>query len=118
MDDAKFIRDMAMANNRYFGNFLPMIASENLPSPLAEEMLISDLGHRYAEGKPGERYYQGCRYIDEIEKKVVEMGKKLFRCEYINPQVVSGTVANLAVFSAFGKSGDTLTALTRAAGRT
>ena len=112
MNDAEFIRKMAMESNEFFGNSLPMIASENVMSPLAKEMLITDLEGRYAEGKPGERYYQGCRYIDEIERKCEELGKKLFDCRYINVQAISGTVANLAAFSAFAKSGDDITALT------
>ncbi len=111
MDDAGFIREMAIKNNEFFGESLPMTASENVMSPLAKEMLITDFGGRYAEGKPGYRYYQGCRYIDEVEKRCEDMGKKLFDCDYINVQTISGTIANLAVFSAFAKPGDAITTL-------
>lgn len=111
MDDVLYIRKMAMENNDFFGSSLPMIASENVMSPIATEMLISDFEHRYAEGKPGERYYQGCMYIDEVERRAMDMGKKLFDCGYINVQVISGTMANLAVFSTFAKPGDVLTTL-------
>jgi len=111
MDEVMYIRKVAMENNDFFGSSLPMIASENVMSPLATEMMISDFEHRYAEGKPGERYYQGCRYIDEIERKAIELGKKLFECGYINVQVISGTLANLAVFTAFAQPGDVLTTL-------
>jgi glycine hydroxymethyltransferase len=93
-----------------------MIASENAMGPIATEMLISDFERRYAEGKPGERYYQGCRYVDEVERKAIELGLRLFGCGYINVQVISGTLANLAAFSAFALPGDTLTALDTNAG--
>ena len=116
MDDAEFIRKMAMESNEFFGNSLPMIASENVMSPLAKEMLITDFEGRYAEGKPGARYYQGCKYVDEVERKCEELGKKLFDCSYINVQAISGTVANLAAFSAFANPGDSVTALTTSKG--
>jgi len=111
MDDVSYVRGKAMENNEFFGSSLPMIASENVMSPIATEMLISDFEHRYAEGKPGERYYQGCGYIDDVERKAVDLGKRLFGCGYINVQVVSGTIANLAAFSALAQPGETLTAL-------
>jgi glycine hydroxymethyltransferase len=116
MDEVMDIRRMAMENNDLFGSSLPMIASENVMGPIATEMLISDFEHRYAEGKPGERYYQGCRYVDEVERKAVELGLRLFACGYINVQIVSGTLANLAAFSAFAQPGDVMTALDTNAG--
>jgi glycine hydroxymethyltransferase len=111
MDDVLYVRGKAIENNEFFGSSLPMIASENVMSAIANEMFISDFEHRYAEGKPGERYYQGCRYIDDVERKAADLGKKLFGCGYINVQVISGTIANLAAFSAFAQPGETLTAL-------
>jgi glycine hydroxymethyltransferase len=116
MDDAEFIRKMAMESNEFFGNSLPMIASENVMSPLAKEMLITDFEGRYAEGKPGARYYQGCKYVDEVERKCEELGKKLFDCSYINVQAISGTVANLAAYAAFASPGDSITAFTTSKG--
>ncbi|MCD6502910.1 MAG: serine hydroxymethyltransferase, partial [Euryarchaeota archaeon] len=56
---AKKVREYAMQHNAWFKESLPMIASENIMSPLAMEMLLTDFGHRYAEGHPGKRYYQG-----------------------------------------------------------
>lgn len=85
---------------------LPMIASENIPSPAVREALASDFGNRYAEGWVGERLYAGCQYIDEIESIAIELGKKLFRSEFIDVRPISGVVANLAAFSAFTKPGD------------
>ena len=88
-----------------------MIASENLASEPVRKILSSDLGHRYAEGWPGERVYAGCRYIDQIELQAIALGKKLFRADHIDVRPVSGVVANLAVYSAFTNAGDTMMAL-------
>ena len=59
LDEAMYVRGQVEKHHEYFGTGLPMIASENLISPLALEMLISDFHDRYAEGLPGKRYYQG-----------------------------------------------------------
>ena len=75
MEDSKFIREKVMAHNKWFEESIPMIASENLMSPLAKEMLISDFADRYAEGLPGKRYYQGNIYVDEVELKAIELAK-------------------------------------------
>ena len=60
-----------MKNNEFFANSLPMIASENVLSPMCREMLISDFHGRYAEGTPGHRYYEGCNFFDNVEEKAV-----------------------------------------------
>jgi len=99
------------AHERWFSRCLPMIASENLASEPVRRVLSSDLGHRYAEGWPGERVYAGCRYIDQIELQAIALGKKLFKAEHIDVRPVSGVVANLAVYSAFTSPGDTMMAL-------
>ncbi|MCS7097566.1 MAG: serine hydroxymethyltransferase [Candidatus Methanomethyliaceae archaeon] len=85
---------------------LPMIASENIPSPAVREALASDFGNRYAEGWVGERLYAGCQYIDEVESIAIELGKKLFHAEFVDVRPISGVVANLAAFTAFTKPGD------------
>ena len=54
-------------HNKWFENSIPLIASENIPSPAVREAIISDFGNRYAEGWPGERVYAGCIYIDDVE---------------------------------------------------
>ena len=54
-------------HHEWFSTSLPMIASENVPSPAVREALTCDFGNRYAEGWPGERVYAGCKYIDEVE---------------------------------------------------
>ena len=88
-----------------------MIASENVISPLARELLLSDFGDRYAEGLPGERYYQGNTFVDEVERRVVDLAQKLFRCRLADVRPISGTVANLAVYYALLEPGDIMTSV-------
>jgi glycine hydroxymethyltransferase len=99
------------AHERWFSQCLPMIARENLSSEPVRRVLSSDLGHRYAEGWPGERVYAGCRYIDQIELQAIALGKKLFKADHIDVRPVSGVNANLAVYSALSGPGDTMMAL-------
>ncbi len=88
-----------------------MIASENVASRDVREVLSSDLGHRYAEGWPGERVYAGCVYIDQIELRAIELAKKLFHTEFADVRPTSGVGANLALYSALSEAGDTMVAL-------
>ncbi len=88
-----------------------MIASENVTSAMVREMAATDFAHRYAEGPPGQRYYQGCKYIDEVELLAIELAKKLFDAPYVNVQPTSGVVANLSAFFAMASPGDTLMSL-------
>jgi glycine hydroxymethyltransferase len=99
------------AHEKWFSESLPMIASENVASRRVREVMASDLGHRYAEGWPGERVYAGCKFIDQIELEAIALGKKLFKADFIDVRPVSGVVANLAVYSAFSGPGDTMMAL-------
>jgi glycine hydroxymethyltransferase len=115
-DDARYIRENVMAHNRWFEECIPMIASENLMSPLAKEMLISDLADRYAEGLPGKRYYQGNIYVDKVETKATELAKELFDASFADVRPISGTVANMAVLFAFANPGDTITTCALAQG--
>ena len=106
VEDSKYIRERVMAHNKWFEECIPMIASENLMSPLAKEMLISDFADRYAEGLPGKRYYQGNIYVDEVELKAIELAKKVFKADFADVRPISGTVANMAVLFAFANPGD------------
>ncbi len=115
-EDAKYIRKKVIAHNRWFEECIPMIASENLMSPLAKEMLISDFADRYAEGLPGKRYYQGNIYVDEVELKTIELAKSVFDADFADVRPISGTVANMAVLFAFAQSGDTITTCALAQG--
>lgn len=93
-------------HHRALRDSLPMIASENVPSPAVREALASDFGNRYAEGWVGERVYAGCKYLDEVESIAIELGKALFHGEFVDVRPVSGVFANLATFSAFTNPGD------------
>lgn len=83
-----------------------LIASEQITSKTARSMLGSDFSHRYAEGHPGERYYQGTDKIDDIESELKSELKELFRCHHTEVRPISGTVANEAVFSKYIGHGD------------
>ena len=107
----KSVISKVRSHERWFSGCLPMIASENLASQPVRNVLSSDLGHRYAEGWPGERVYAGCRYIDQIELQAITLGRKLFKAEFIDVRPVSGVNANLAVYSALSGPGDTMMAL-------
>lgn len=109
-ETAEHTRRLVEQHHKWFSESLPMIASENLISPLAREMLISDLCDRYAEGLPGKRYYQGLVYIDQIEQTCIDLAKKLFDAPYADVRPVSATVANIAILFALTQPGDTITA--------
>ena len=68
----------------------------------------SVLTNKYAEGYPGKRYYGGCQCVDVVESIAIERAKKLFGCDYANVQPHSGAQANMAVFIAMLKPGDTV----------
>jgi glycine hydroxymethyltransferase len=89
-----------------FERAIPLIASENLLSPYAKELLISDLHSRYAEGLPGERYYEGNEDVDLVERTCLDLARRLFRCSFADVRPTSGTVANLAVLKALCEPGD------------
>jgi len=107
--DAFWIREQVMAHCRWFEESLPMIASENVMSPLAKEMMISDFHDRYAEGLPGKRFYAGNKYVDQVEMRCIELAKRIFKCQFADVRPVSGTVANMAVLFALTEPGDTIT---------
>ncbi len=105
------VREALKRHHRWMDESLTLIASENVTSNLVREATASDFGHRYAEGAPGNRFYKGCKYIDEVELLAMDLAKKLFEAEYVNLLPPSGTIANLAVYSALAKPGDTMMAL-------
>ncbi len=92
-------------------NGLEMIPSENHTSSAVLEALGSRLTDKYSEGYPGQRYYGGCQYIDEIENLARDRAKKLFGANYANVQAHSGSPANLAVYFALLKPGDLILGL-------
>jgi glycine hydroxymethyltransferase len=97
-------------HHKWFENSIPLIASENIPSPAVREAIISDFGNRYAEGWPGERVYAGCVYIDDVEFECMKLAKKIFKAKFADVRPISGVVANLAVYSAFTNPGDVMLA--------
>jgi glycine hydroxymethyltransferase len=87
---------------------LEMIPSENFVSPAVLEALGSVLTNKYSEGYPGKRYYGGCEFIDEVEQLAIDRAKQIFGAEHVNVQPLSGAPANIAVYFALLKPGDTV----------
>ena len=90
---------------------LQLIASENFTSRAVLAALGSTLSHKYAEGYPGKRYYGGCEEVDKAEVIAIDRAKSLFGAEHANVQPHSGASANVAVYQAFTKPGDTVLAM-------
>ncbi|MCE9615171.1 MAG: ribose 5-phosphate isomerase B [Lentisphaerae bacterium] len=88
-----------------------LIASENYVSRAVREAQGSVLTNKYAEGYPGRRWYNGCQYVDEVEQLAIDRAKALFGAEHVNVQPHSGSSANIAVYLAVLKPGDTLMAM-------
>lgn len=87
-------------------NNLELIASENIVSEAVLAAMGTILTNKYAEGYPNKRYYDGCKFVDEVELIAIERAKKLFGAEHANVQPHSGSQANAAVYNAFLKPGD------------
>lgn len=87
---------------------LELIASENFVSPAVMEAMGSPLTNKYAEGYPGKRYYGGCEFVDVAEQLAIDRARALFGAEHANVQPHSGAQANMAVYFAFLKPGDTV----------
>lgn len=87
---------------------IELIASENIVSDAVREAQGSVLTNKYAEGYPGKRYYGGCQYIDKVEQLAIDYAKKLFDAKYANVQPHSGSQANMTVYNALLKPGDTI----------
>jgi glycine hydroxymethyltransferase len=95
---------------------IELIASENIVSDAVLAAQGSVLTNKYAEGYPGRRYCGGCEFVDEVETLAIERACKLFDCRFANVQPHSGSQANQAVFMALLKPGDTILAMSLAAG--
>ncbi|MBW7957023.1 MAG: serine hydroxymethyltransferase [Deltaproteobacteria bacterium] len=87
---------------------LELIASENFVSEAVMEAAGSVMTNKYAEGYPGKRYYGGCEFVDIVERLAIERAKKLFGADHVNVQPHSGSQANMAVYLATVKPGDTV----------
>jgi glycine hydroxymethyltransferase len=105
----KYVRNLyesVRKQNEWRQRTINLIASENVMSRTVRRLTGSDFAHRYAEGHPGERYYQGTEFIDKIESDLRNDIKTLFRCAHADVRPISGTNANEAVFSSFIANGD------------
>ncbi len=89
-------------------NGLELIASENFTSAQVREAVGSVLTNKYAEGYPGKRWYGGCEVVDQVEALAIERAKQLFGAAWANVQPHSGSSANIAVYTALLKPGDTV----------
>jgi glycine hydroxymethyltransferase len=103
--------ELLQDHHNWFRENIPLIASENIPSPSVREALISDFGNRYAEGWPEERVYAGCVYIDKVELLCADLMRRLFKAEFVDVRPISGVVANLVVYTAFTEPGNVMMAL-------
>ena len=101
------IADAIVAEQERQNSHIELIASENWVSKAVMAAMGSPFTNKYAEGYPGKRYYGGCECVDVAENLAIERAKKLFGCEYVNVQPHSGAQANMAVFFAVLKPGDT-----------
>lgn len=100
--------DLVHSHNDWRRNkCINMIASENLTSKFVDLLYNTDAKHRYAEGYPFKRFYQGTKYIDEIEVLANKLMSKLFDVRFTDLRPISGTIANASTFKALGKPSDT-----------
>ena len=104
----KEIFDIIMREKGRQKNNLELIASENFVSKSVLEAMGSCLTNKYAEGYPARRYYGGCEYVDEAEALAINRAKDIFGAEHVNVQPHSGAQANMAVYFAVCRPGDTV----------
>ena len=110
------IADAIKAEMERQNSHIELIASENWVSKAVMAAMGSPLTNKYAEGYPGKRYYGGCECVDVVENLAIQRAKELFGCTYANVQPHSGAQANLAVFFAMLKPGDTVMGMNLAHG--
>jgi glycine hydroxymethyltransferase len=99
------IINLTIEHNTWRRSSLNLIPSENVMSPLAEAVYMCDMMHRYAEGRPRRRLYQGLIYVDEVEELVMDLMSRLFGAKYVEPRPISGTIANAATFKVLAAPG-------------
>ena len=108
-----WIKDVVSRQNEWRSSCVNLIASENimvteLPRFESPELYYNDFMHRYAEGEPYKRYYNGTKYADELEAAAIDYFKKKFNAIYADVRPISGAVANIAVFSAMPRITNTV----------
>ncbi|WP_440059252.1 serine hydroxymethyltransferase [Thermogladius sp. 4427co] len=105
--ELKKVYDLTITHTRYRKKeTINLIASENVMSPLAMLLYLNDMMHRYAEGKPFKRFYQGLKYVDELEVEASRLMGELLKTQFVDLRPISGTTANAAAFRAFTAPGD------------
>lgn len=114
VDPAVF--DLIRAEEQRQEHNLELIASENIASLAVRQAMMSVLTDKYAEGYPGKRYYGGCEVVDEVEQLALDRVREIYGSHFANVQPHSGAQANMAVYFAFLKPGDTLMAMNLAHG--
>lgn len=102
---------LVQEHNNWRKNCINLIASENTMSALADKVYFSDLMHRYAEGMPYKRYYQGLKYFDPIEDRTIKAFQEHFKVNFVDVRPISGTCANFATFAALTERGDSVMTL-------
>src|SRR5689334_6389369 len=105
------IGELIAAEERRQRDKVRLIASENYVSGAVLAATGTVLTNKYSEGYPGKRYYEGQQVIDRVEQLCIDRAKSLFGAEHANVQPYSGSPANLAVYMAFAKPGDTIMGL-------
>ncbi len=110
------VADAVLAEVERQNSHLELIASENWVSQAVLAAAGSPLTNKYAEGYPGHRYYGGCQCVDVVESLAIQRAKDLFGCDYVNVQPHSGAQANMSVFFAVLKPGDTVLGMNLAHG--
>lgn len=110
------IAELIVKEQERQNSHIELIASENWVSKAVMSAMGSVLTNKYAEGYPGKRFYGGCQWVDEVETLAIERAKKIFGCTYANVQPHSGAQANMAVFFALLKPGDTVMGMNLAHG--
>lgn len=110
------IYDAILSETKREDSNIELIASENFVSEAVLEAQGSVLTNKYAEGYPNARWYNGCEYVDDVETIAIERAKKIFKAEHVNVQPHSGTQANMAIYFAMLKPGDTVLAMDLACG--
>ncbi len=116
MNRDKVVFDIIEKEHQRQKNGIELIASENFVSEQVMEAMGSCMTNKYAEGYPGKRYYGGCQCVDETEQLAIDRLKQVYGAEYANVQPHSGAQANMAVFMAVLKPGDTFLGLDLAHG--
>ncbi len=99
------VEEIIRRQEEWRNHSINLIASENVMSERAKRVYVNDFMHRYAEGKPGKRYYQGARYVDELENYVTELFQRVFGVRHADVRPISGVTANFSTFFVLKRRG-------------